>query len=110
MAKQGMATFGFNPITATQEYTMTLIEYEYDEKGKKTAKPLIEELPMKLVLKPGDSYEVSKTDLKKLIAKGKVRSKAAIKERDELLTNKMPLERMSDEERKLVLSDRPMEL
>lgn len=96
--------------TATTEHELTLALLEDNGKGKMVKKPIVQGLPMSIVMKDGDEIEITQGQLDTMIKWGIVRSKEQMKEREEIIKNRTPTYQMTDYQRRLVLSDAPYEV
>ena len=96
--------------SAKKQYKVQQTIMDETPKGKRTFTPIVESLPMRFVMVHGDEKEIPAADIKKLIEHGVIRSKADMKERNDLIVKKVAREKMSDEQRNLVLLDRPYEV
>lgn len=96
--------------SAKKQYKVQQTIMEEDPKGKRTFKPIVDSLPIRFVMQHEEEREVPVSDIKKLIQHGVIRSKKDMKEREDLMVKKVPREKMTDEQRNLVLLDRPYEV
>lgn len=96
--------------TATTEHELTLALLEDNGKGKMVKKPIVQGLPMSIIMKDGDEIEITQGQLDTMIKWGIVRSKEQMKEREEIIKNRTPTYQMTDYQRRLVLSDAPYEV
>lgn len=111
MAAEKTAKIRFEQTnSAKKQYKVQQTIMEESVKGKRTFKPIVESLPMRFVMIHEEEREIPAADLKKLIAHGVIRSKEQMKERNDLIVKKVPREKMSDDQRNLVLLDRPYEV
>lgn len=100
----------FQPLTVAMEHELNLTQVEFDVKGRKQIVPMFEDMPAKIIMKPGDTLKLSKEAFDELVAIGVVRTKKEMKEKEQLIRDKAAIYEMDDSQRKLMLFDLPYEV